>query len=146
MGWDDEYLHDFHIHGEDYGIDRIGGRIFRHHASDVFLDNFEFDVGDKFTYTYNYYAFWVCDIRIEAIEPSSQSAPRCFGGSGRKGDRNYYKIDQFYAAMGVIEKVASTKKTALVGELRDLSDYYESVRFSRASINKQLKESFPARR
>lgn len=146
MGWDDEYLHDVHIHGQDYGIDRIGGRIFRHTASEVFLDDFGLDVGDRFIYRYNFYEFWTCDIRVEAIDSGPKSAPRCFGGSGRKGDSNYYKVDQYFAAMDVIEKVAATKDTALVGDLRVLLDHYESVRFSRPSINKQLKESCPALR
>jgi hypothetical protein len=143
MGWDDEYLHEFHIHGEDYGISRIGGRSFRHRANQVSVDDFGFDVGDRFTYTYNFYSFWVCDVRIEAIEPMSKPVPRCYRGSGRKGDNNYYKIDQFHAAMAVIEKITTSKKTALVGDLRELFDYYESTRFSRSVINKQLKESFP---
>ena len=28
MGWDDEYLHRFRIHGQDYGIDYIEGMSF----------------------------------------------------------------------------------------------------------------------
>jgi hypothetical protein len=45
--------------------------------------------------------------------------------------------------MAVIEKITTSRKTALVGDLRVLFDYYESTRFSRSVINKQLKESFP---
>ena len=52
--------------------------------------NIGFDVGNRFTYTYNFYAFWVCDIRIVTIEKACKPAPRCYGGSGRKGDNNYY--------------------------------------------------------
>jgi hypothetical protein len=143
MGWDDDYLHHFHIHGIDYGLSRAGCGSFRHDAELVFVDDFTFDVGDRFTYTYNYFEFWLCDIRIEAIEPSSMATPRCFGGSGRKGDRDYYKVDEVIAGSKVIEKVARAGKSVTVGDIRRWLEGYDSIRFSRPSINKQLKEPFP---
>ena len=30
VGWDDDYLHHFHIHGVDYGVSKPGGTGFRH--------------------------------------------------------------------------------------------------------------------
>ena len=38
MGWDDDYLHHFHIHGIDYGISRAGCGSFRHDADQVVID------------------------------------------------------------------------------------------------------------
>jgi hypothetical protein len=49
MGWDDDYLHHFHIHGIDYGLSRSGCGSFRYDAEMVFIDDFTFDVGDRFT-------------------------------------------------------------------------------------------------
>lgn len=144
MGWDNEYLHSFHIYGEEYGIAYEGGMSFSHNARQVFVDDFGFDVKDRFTYTYNFYEFWLCDIRVEAIDLLTRPAPRCFGGNGRKGDQSYYKVDEFIAGMKVIEKVATVGKSATVGDIRDLLEYYEAVRFCRPAINKQLKEFLPA--
>ena len=31
------------------------------------IDDFEFDVGDRFTYEYNFFEHWIHDIRVEAI-------------------------------------------------------------------------------
>ncbi len=144
MGWDNDYLHCFHIYGEDYGLAYEGGMSFPHNAWQVFLDDFGFDVGDRFTYTYNFFEFWLCDIRVEAIESTSKPAPCCFGGSGRKGDRCYYKVDEFIAGMELIEKVARAGKSATVGDIHLWLENYERIRFSRLAINKQLKEYSPA--
>jgi hypothetical protein len=48
MGWDDDYLHSFHIYGEDYGVSRVGGMHFNHDAREVFIIEFGFDTGDRF--------------------------------------------------------------------------------------------------
>jgi hypothetical protein len=59
MGWDDDHLHCFHIYGEDYGIAYEGDMSFTHNACQVFLHNFGFDVGDRFTYTYDFTTCWL---------------------------------------------------------------------------------------
>jgi len=144
MGWDDDYLHHFHIYGEDYGIAYPGGMYFPHNASQIFVDDFAFDVGDRFTYTYHFMKHWQCDIRIEAIAPLSKPAPRCFDGSGRQGDSRYYKTDEVIALFNVIDKVIiAASKAKNVGDIRPLIERYESVRFSRQVVNHQLRESFP---
>ena len=68
MGWDNDCLHFFHIYGKDYGITYDGGIGFSDNPRTVFLDDFGFDVGDRFTYTYNFFSDWLNDIRIEAID------------------------------------------------------------------------------
>src|SRR4051812_35901944 len=40
-GWDNEHLHQFHIHGKDYGISYLGGIAFSDNADKIFLDDFE---------------------------------------------------------------------------------------------------------
>ena len=88
----------------------------------------------------------LCDVRVEAIEPLSKPTPRCVGGSGRQGDSRYYKTDEIIALFDVIDKVATANETATVGDIGPLIEHYEAVRFSRQSVNKQLKESFPGLR
>jgi hypothetical protein len=64
-GWNDFSLHKFHIYGKDYGINYIGGV---HYPNDVYavcLEDFNFEIGDKFTYEYNFFKHIIHDIRIE---------------------------------------------------------------------------------
>ncbi len=136
MGWQDDYLHHFHIHGVDHGIHKPGCNPFSYDAEHVFNDDFDFEVGDRFTYTYNYFEFLLCDIRIEAIGPQSKAVPRRFGGSGRKGNRTYYKVDEVIAGSELIEQVARAGKAAKVRDIRRWLEIYDSVRFSRPAINK----------
>ena len=143
MGWDDEYLHFFHIYGQDYGVYRPGGMIYGQDAEQVFLDDFSFDVGDRFSYVYNFRDWWLCDIRVEDVGSSDKPAPRCFGGSGRQGDSRYYKLDEQIALYDIIYKVARAEDAMTVGEIGEMLDHYESIRFSRRSVNKRLKATFP---
>lgn len=145
MGWDNEHLHCFHIYGEDYGLSYAGGMCFNRNARQVYIDDFGFDVGDRFTYTYNFTAYYLCDIRVEQMEQTLSRTPWCCGGSGRLGEDEvrYYKADECIAMLDVLDKVFNAKETTLVGELRPLIETYETVRFSRRSINKQLKENLP---
>jgi hypothetical protein len=101
-------------------------------------------VGDRFTYTYDFTTYWLCDIRVEAIESLSTPTPRCFGGSGRQSEdgSRYYKVDETFALFDLLAKVIKAKKTTSVGKLRPLIEHYEDARFSRVLVNKQLKESF----
>ena len=82
MDWDDDNLHHFRIHAKKYGIYRRGGANFVDDPSDIFLDDFQFEPGDRFVYSYNYFENHIHDIRIEALEPIDQDRcpPRCIGG------------------------------------------------------------------
>ena len=73
FGWDDDHLHLFHIYGKDYGICYLGGPAFSDDPYAVLLDDFEFDVGDRFTYEYNFYETRLHDIRIEKIATAATS-------------------------------------------------------------------------
>lgn len=141
MGWDDEHLHCFHIYGEDYGIAYEGGMCFNHDARQVFVDDFGFDTGDRFTYTCNFTTCCLCDVRVERMEQTTNRVPCCYHGSGRQSEdeSRYYKTDEIIAMMDVLDKVVTAKQTTLVSELHPLTERYETVRFSQRSINKQLK-------
>ncbi|MCF7423557.1 plasmid pRiA4b ORF-3 family protein [Escherichia coli] len=45
-------------------LNRLG---FPDNPFQVVIDDFEFDVGDRFTYEYNFFEHWIHDIRVEAI-------------------------------------------------------------------------------
>ena len=141
MGWENDHLHKFRIHGQDYGLSYEGGLLFSHNANRVFLDDFGFYAGERFTYTYNFIAHWLCDIRIERIEQSLKPIPWCYGGSGRQGEDHcrYDKNDEFMAMIDVLNCVVTVDKSTMNSELRPLIEHYKAVRFSRKAVNQQLK-------
>jgi hypothetical protein len=84
QGWGDDYLHQFHIHGKDFGISYDGGIGFPDNPFRLVIDDFAFDAGDRFTYEYNFFEHWLHDIRVEAIhEDSTLRTPFCMSGHGR---------------------------------------------------------------
>lgn len=86
-GWDGENLHQFHIYGMGYGINYDGGLGYSDNAHKVWLDEFGFDVGDRFSYEYNFFEHWLHDIRVETIEESIETiaCTYCTKGNGMPG-------------------------------------------------------------
>jgi hypothetical protein len=69
----------------------------------------------------------------------SAASPHCFGGSGRQGESSYYKIDEALALMKVVDNVLiAASKAKTLGDIHPLIEHYDSVRFSRQVINRQL--------
>src|SRR3974377_1168243 len=58
FGWSDTHLHRFHIHGRDYGINRVGGLWFSHDARAARLDSFQFRLNERFLYEYDLRDSW----------------------------------------------------------------------------------------
>ena len=50
--WDDTHLHQFHIYGKNYGKYYHGGLSCSDSVNKVYIDDFGFDIGDKFRYEY----------------------------------------------------------------------------------------------
>jgi hypothetical protein len=101
--WCDEHLHDFHIYGKDYGTNGADTR-------SATLRQFRFRHGERFRYVYDYYAFWVCDIRLEATLPVEPKRvyPVCTGGKNASPSENFRDvpaymehIDQYYFKLPV---------------------------------------------
>jgi hypothetical protein len=138
MGWDDEHLHCFHIFGKDYGISYVGGLSFADNPHDVTVDGFGFDIGDRFTYTYNFFDNCLCDIRIEDIQTDGGNViPFCTGGQGRwVNNTPRYRGDVALALIEVLDIIFNgDETTTTVGDVRELINVYESIRFNRSAIN-----------
>lgn len=136
FGWDNEYLHQFHIYGKAYGIGYIGGLSFSDNAYDVLLSSFEFDVGDKFSYEYNFFAYWVVNIRIEKItQEDSRCSPKCIKGNGMPGVK---ACDVIHAKVNLLQALAKADESTLVADLLPEIEAYQSILLNRKSINKNI--------
>ncbi|MEM8718509.1 MAG: plasmid pRiA4b ORF-3 family protein [Cyanobacteria bacterium P01_G01_bin.39] len=84
MGWKEEHLHQFLIHGVHYGINYPGTGEFMGNAHEIRLSKFGFREREKFSYEYDFFSNWKHQIRVEAILPdeSDQVLPICTAGKG----------------------------------------------------------------
>jgi Plasmid pRiA4b ORF-3-like protein len=82
FGWSDFHLHRFRIHGQDFGLYRRGGLSFNKDAHQVRLADFQFRLGERFLYEYDFGDQWEHQIRLERILPlpPQQIYPVCMGG------------------------------------------------------------------
>ena len=135
--WDDFHLHQFHIYGKDYGINYEGAVIYADNAHHVYLDDFDFDVGDKFTYEYNFFEHIMHDIRIEDIKdlPITNSTFSCIGGSGMPGASKY---DVMEVEIKMLKKLVEKKGKLTITDIYDFQQEMNSVKFNKKRVNKQL--------
>ena len=61
MGWSDSHLHQFHIHGRDFGVEHEGGVGFSDDPAKVHLADFGFLLRERFLYEYDFYDAWEHD-------------------------------------------------------------------------------------
>ena len=88
--WHDEHLYDFHIYGKDYGTSGANTR-------GATLSQFQFRRGERFRYVYDYTAYWVCDIRLEATLPVDPKLvyPVCTGGKNASPSENFQDVQAY---------------------------------------------------
>ena len=99
MSWDDEHLHRFRIHGQDYGIEYMDGLSFDEDAETVPLSRFKFQPTERFLYEYDFTDGWQIEIRVEKVIDEALSdeklIPLCMAGrepgppDGSGGPRTY---------------------------------------------------------
>lgn len=144
FNWDNEYLHQFHIYGKDYGIWYDGGPGFDDDAHKVYLDDFKFDSGDKFTYEYNFFEHNIHDIRIEKIIESTNKAKNqvfCISGAGMPGITSSDITDLKVKLITAIAKIPTIKPSGeqqFINHLRKLIEQLHAIEFNRKIINLSL--------
>ena len=84
MGWKEEHLHQFLIHGVHYGISYPGTGGFVGNAHEIKLSKFGLREREKFSYEYDFNCSWKHQIRVEAIlsGESDLASPVCTAGKG----------------------------------------------------------------
>ncbi len=136
-GWDDTYLNQFRIFGKDYGVYHDGGLSFNEDAHNVYIDDFEFDIGDKFTYEYNFFEHILHDIRVEDIQdlPATNNNISCVSGSGMPGATKY---DEMTIKLLLLEKIVKKKGQLSCQDISDFQEEIRNVKFIKKYINKEL--------
>ena len=140
--WNDFHLHQFHIYGKDYGINYEGGLYYPDNVYKTCLDDFHFEVGDKFTYEYNFFKHIMHDIRIEKIQelPLHEHSIVCLAGSGMPGVTKYdvTRVEYKLIELIIAKKGKLTKKDILHGrkQINRVKFNKNRVNSSLASINK----------
>jgi hypothetical protein len=135
--WDNFNLHQFHIYGKDYGINYDGGLYYSDNAHTVYLDDFNFDTGDKFTYEYNFFEQIVHDIRIENITESLLLDNKiiCLSGSGMPGATKY---DVMKLKDDFLKLIVARKGRLTIADIRKIKHAYNRVKFNKSHVNSSL--------
>jgi len=127
FGWSGFYLYEFRIHGRTFGEERS-----------VCLADFQLHPGERLRYRYNFFVFWECDLRLEAILPhrGELAHPRSMGGRHPAPDeddggvwgyqqlQDHYKFPPLEAASLLAEATQSAlKNDSRAGiDLEELAD------------------------
>lgn len=148
FAWHHEHLFDFHIYGKDYGTSGANTR-------GAVLSQFQLRKGERFRYVYDYTAYWVCDIRLEATLPVDPKHlyPVCIGGKNASPSENFMDRQAYMEHMDqhrynlpveamlvmadalkvIVETDSNAPVREVLGDLeaireasRQVKDYYES--------------------
>ncbi len=166
LGWTDEHLHRFVIHGKDYGSSRIGGIGFHDDPRRVRLADLGLRARERFLYEYDFVDGWQHDVRVERVllvEPG-RTYPVCVGGrravppEGCGGPWAFLELRQRHSALAVTRRLAEILgevldtahprcrrcRRALIDDYRDevtaLLRWAHADRFKRGAVNRQLRQ------
>ena len=153
MGWKDDRLHRFRIHGRSYGIPAIGGLHFGEDAEAVPLARFCFRPTERFLYEYDFRAGWRVDIRVEKILATVPRSPHPVCLAGRETSppdacgRPQDFADQRRAATGWamaedLDTVVAILRRIAEGDRSALDDPDERHAFERAVARLEARRPF----
>ena len=118
LGWTDEYLNRFVIHGREYGVWHDGGIGFRDNPRLVRLANLGLRVRERFLYEYDFTDGWQHDVRVEQIRPLEPGRyyPVCIGGRRATPPEDYggpwafLELRQHYSAFRIAQRLLELLK------------------------------------
>src|SRR5919202_4419549 len=118
LGWSDEHLNRFVIHGREYGVSHLGGIGFRDDPRQVRLADLGLRVRERFLYEYDFTDGWQHDVRIEQILPMEpcHSYPVCIAGRRNVppedcgGPWAFLKLRQGYSVFHIAQRLIDLLK------------------------------------
>jgi hypothetical protein len=132
MGWDDDHLHSFRIHGGHYGVACTGRPDCGEDAAAVPLSWFGFRLTERFLYEYDFTAGWQVEVRVETVsrEASGESRriPFCMDGrepgppDGCGGPRTYAERRR-----DAVSREMASDMAAVTAVLRRVADGDDAV-------------------
>lgn len=168
LGWSDEHLNRFVIHGREYGVWHDGGIGFRDNPPHVRLADLGLRVRERFLYEYDFTDGWQHDVRVEHILPvePGRHYPVCVGGRRAAppedcgGPWAFLELRQHYSAFHIAQRLLELLKPITVADDHrgddserdddddDVHDHYEELaqllrwlkidRFDRRAANREL--------
>ncbi len=159
LGWSDEHLNRFVIHGREYGVSHDGGIGFGDDPRHVRLADLGLRASERFLYEYDFTDGWQHDVRVERMLPLDprRRYPVCIGGRRAVppedcgGPWAFLELRQRYSIVGVADHLMELvdRRLAMGGEAF-VHDHYEDVmqllrwleidHFDRRAVNRRLAE------
>ncbi len=159
LGWTDEHLNRFVIHGREYGVSHTGGIGFRDDPRRVHLGDLGLRVGERFLYEYDFTDGWQHNVRLERILPLAPQRryPVCIGGQRATppedcgGPWAFLELRQRYSIISIADQLMElVERRIAIGGEAFVHDHYEDVmqlmrwlgidRFDRRAVNRRLAE------
>jgi Plasmid pRiA4b ORF-3-like protein len=159
LGWSDEHLNRFVIHGREYGVSHLGGIGFRDDPQRVRLVDVGLRVGERFLYEYDFTDGWQHVVRLERIVPLQPQGryPVCIGGRRAVppedcgGPWAFLELRQRYSIISIADQLMQlVERRLIIGAQAFVQDHYEDVmqllrwleidRFDRRKVNRRLAE------
>jgi hypothetical protein len=151
LGWSDEHLHRFVIHGREHGAESLVDPR-RVHLADLGLR-----LHERFLYEYNFIDGWQLDLRVEQILPleADRVYPRCVAGRRRVpledcgGPWAFLELRERYSLVTIAEQLRALVERRLdMGYQAFVHDHEEDVlhllawleidRFDRRAVNGRM--------
>jgi hypothetical protein len=163
LGWSDEHLNRFVIHGREYGVWHDGGIGFRDSARHVRLADLGLRARERFLYEYDFTDGWQHDVRVERMLPLDprRRYPVCIGGRRAVppedcgGPWAFLELRQRYSIISIADQLMElVERRLVIGGEAFVHDHYEDVlrllrwleidRFDRRAVNRRLTEHVAA--
>lgn len=161
MGWGDDHLHRFVLHGKAYGLAQVGGIDFADDPQQVRLRDWHLRPKERFRYEYDFHANWQHQLRLEQILPLPARGPypRCIGGARQAPPaecngaaafltrRRHYSAGYIqYRVVEILEELLEHREDEYdayeehLAELRALCYWAKQEQFDRRAINRRLRQ------
>ncbi len=154
MGWSDDHLNQFTIHGKRYGVYHSGGISFRDDPNTVRLGDLRLRAREKFHYEYNFTDRWQHQLRVEAIHYPEQplAAPVCIAGRRSAppeecggpwaflAKRQHYSVGYALEVLADIHAGGAETLRDRYDEVRLLQEWLSLEQFDCDAVNRRLQQ------